>query len=370
MNFRGLTRKFLIKIRGKETKHSMQNRVPSFKSLPRNRCRFGLNLLGFVLLAMLCTPKPVHAIYLAEYNGTHAQVSAASSLSPATFSSPDGLALDLAGNLYIADTGNNRILKAPAGSATAALFAVSIGGTAATFSGPRKLAVDSAGNLYIADTGNNRVVKSDPLGNGTVLSIGSSLSPATLNGPRGVAVDTVGDVFISDTGNNRIVELPSAGAPTVLVTTGIALTTLNSPRGLAVDTYNNLYITDRNNNRVIKVTQPSLVATNFTADFPGYAGSISDPDAVATAKNGVVYILDENVGADGYRVAVIEPQGNQYDLFSDMNNSSFGVPTAIAVDSKGAFYLTDTEGNSVISFIRVRQTSAKFSWEVPALRRR
>ena len=173
----------MIKIRGKATEHSMKNRVPFFKWLRRNRCRHELNLLAFVLLALLCTPKPVQAIYIAIYNGTQAQVSVASSLSPATFSSPDGLALDLAGNLYIADTGNNRILKAPAGSATAALFAVSIGGTPAAFNNPRKLAVDSAGNLYIADTGNNRVVKSDPLGNGTVLSIGSSLSPANPQRP-------------------------------------------------------------------------------------------------------------------------------------------------------------------------------------------
>src|SRR5215469_13042307 len=79
-----------------------------------------------------------------------------------SFNSPNGLGLDLSGNLYIADTGNNRILKVAAGATTATVFAISGLSSPSTLSSPNQLAVDSAGNLYIADTNNNRIVEVSP----------------------------------------------------------------------------------------------------------------------------------------------------------------------------------------------------------------
>jgi streptogramin lyase len=279
------------------------------------------------------------------YNGTLTQITPASG----TYSNPLGVALDLSGNLYIADTGNNRILMASTGSTTAELFTIKIGSTPVTYSSPRQLAVDSAGNLYIADYGNNRIVKSDPSGIGSVLSTGA----LTLSFPQGVAVDTSGDVFISDSGNDRIVEIPSGGSAIVLTTTsGISLTTLTQPQGLATDTYGNLYIIDlvepdSSNNRVVEVS-PSLVGSQINTGT-----TLDYPFAVTVGNNGIIYVTDY----PEHRVAIHDPQGDNYDLFEDELNSEFGFVAAIATDSQGAFYLTDSVNHKVQLF---HQGSADF----------
>lgn len=307
----------------------------------------GSGFFAIALFAMLWVATPAKALFTIVYNGTLIQVGAGS-LTPSSFSGPNGLALDLSGNLYIADTGNNRILKVAPGGTTASLFAITIAQAAATFSGPNQLAADSAGNLYIADTGNNRIVKSDPSGNGSVISTGGF----ALAGPQGVAVDTFGDIFVSDSGNHRIVEIPSGGSATVLATTGIALTTLTTPKGLATDTYGNLYIVDfvaisNSNNRVLKVST-SLVASTVTT-----MGSLGAPVSVTVSRDGIVFITD----ASNQRIAIHDPQGDRYDLFTDEINSEFGAPGAIVTDSSGAFYVTDTENNRVQLF---HQSSADF----------
>ena len=113
---------------------------------------------------------------------------------------PTGVAVDGSGNLFIADTGNNRVVK------------VKPDGTQATvgsgLSRPGGVAVDGAGDVFIADQGNgNEVVKVNPDGTQAIVAI------AGLNHPEGVAVDGAGDVFIADTGNSQVVELKADGDP-------------------------------------------------------------------------------------------------------------------------------------------------------------
>jgi len=286
-------------------------------------------ILGFAI-ACLCLPQSAWAIYTVLYNGTQVQISGVSN--------PSGLALDLAGNLYIADTGNHRILKVPAGSTTPVLFPITIGGTVVTFSGssPSQMTVDSAGNLYITDPTNNRIIQSDPSGNGISLSPTVSTGNPSMSGPEGVAVDTFGDIFIADTGNSRIIEIPAGGSAVVLSTvSGVPLTSLNTPKGLATDTSDNLYIVDSGNFRLVKLN-PSLAGSVIS-----FSPSLSKPVAVAVQNNGTVYVVDDEPSPNA-RIAVHDPQGNLYDLFFDEINNSFGQPTAIAIDSKGSFYLTDS----------------------------
>jgi hypothetical protein len=118
------------------------------------------------------------------------------------FNSPNGVAVDEYGNLYVADTGNNRIQKlAPSGAFLAAWG--SQGSGPGQFISPNSVAVDAGGNLFVADTGNNRIQKLDP--SGTFLIAWGSLGsgPGQFSAPRGVALDWAGNPFVADTGNQR-----------------------------------------------------------------------------------------------------------------------------------------------------------------------
>ena len=137
--------------------------------------------------------------------------------------------MDAAGDLFIADTGNNRIrevnlatgvITTVAGNGTCGYSGDNGPATAAELDDPTGVAVDSAGDLFIADSGNNRIrevnhatgVITTVAGNGTAGYSGDN-GPATaaeLTSPNGVAVDSAGDLFIADTGNDRIREVNHA----------------------------------------------------------------------------------------------------------------------------------------------------------------
>jgi sugar lactone lactonase YvrE len=177
------------------------------------------------------------------------------------FKAPQGLAVDLNGNVYVADTGNAAIVEIPKdpsmGGATP-LFEYT---GAPTFTTPVAVAVDPSGNIYVADTGNpfQQVVKIAPGGGDlqTLLPLGSHLplvGGQSLTTPNGVAVDGAGDVFISDSGSNSIWEAPAAGPPNGNPFT-LSFLGLSSPAGLALDTGGNLYVADSGNKQILYVNR-------------------------------------------------------------------------------------------------------------------
>jgi sugar lactone lactonase YvrE len=129
-----------------------------------------------------------------------------------TLSSPTGVVVDTAGNVYIVDTGNNRIVKL---TAQGVASVVTITGLSPALSSPNGITIDGSDNLYVADTGNNRVVAITAAGVGSAISTGG----VTLSSPKGVALDQSGDIFVADTSDNRIVEITSGGASTALIIT-------------------------------------------------------------------------------------------------------------------------------------------------------
>ena len=173
------------------------------------------------------------------------------------------MAVDGSGDVFIADTGNNRVVEVkPDGTQTT---------VGSGLNRPSGVAVDGSGDVFIADTGNNRVVEVKP--DGTQTTVGSGL-----NDPAGVAVDGSGDVFIADSGNNRVVEVKPDGTQT---TVGSGL---NSPTGVAVDGSGDVFIADSGNNRVVEVKSDGTQAT--------VGSGLNGPTGVAVDGSGDVFIAD------------------------------------------------------------------------------
>jgi uncharacterized protein (TIGR03437 family) len=225
---------------------------------------------------------------------------------------PQAVCLDHSNTVYISDTSNNRILRAPlngvvkVAAGNGAFGAAGDGGLAslAELHYPSGCALDSAGNLFIADTGNNRIRKVTPFPGGITTVAGTGVpafsgdegaaTAASLSGPRGVAVDDNGNIFIADTGNNRIRLITLDGVIHTIAGENAAgfagdggpatSAQLFSPGGLFLDVSGILYLADINNNRVRRlvpdsVLPPDPVATQQTLTVVNAASQRQGPVA-------------------------------------------------------------------------------------------
>ena len=242
---------------------------------------------------------------------------------------PRGVILDNSGNLYIADTAHNQIVRVTAGGTASVL---TITGLTTGLSAPEGLSLDGSGNLYIADTGNNRVVVMTPTGAGSVVDLGG----LTLVSPAGLAIDAAANLYIADYGNNRIVKLSSAGTATALNITGLG-TALNAPAGLAVDVAGNLYIADSVNNRIVLVTAGGA---GSVVSITGLATALSAPTGVAVDAFANLYIAD----AGNSRVVKVSSGAG-----SVLNSGSLtlNADSAVAVDVSGQVYVADTANSRI-----------------------
>ncbi len=214
----------------------------------------------------------------------------------AKLNTPFGVALDAAGNIYIADSGNNKIRKVTASTGIITTIAgtgtsnyTGNGGkaTAANLAGPLGLAVDPSGNIYIADTQNNVVRKvtaatgiiTGYAGNGNAddTGDGGKATAATFDNPWDVALDAAGNVYISQqlmgvirkvvaSGTiSTVAGIPGVGLPTRIGDGGPALSALFiDPVAVATDAAGNLYIADDVQNRIRKVTSSGTISTSGT----------------------------------------------------------------------------------------------------------
>jgi uncharacterized protein (TIGR03437 family) len=306
----------------------------------------------------------------------------------AQLSSPQGVAVDAAGHLYIADTGNSRIREVSNGVITTfagiGLTRPNEGGyggdngaaTSALLNTPEGVAVDAAGNLYIADTWNSRIRK---VSNGVITTVagsggsgpgwggyGGDNGPATsarLNNPRGVAVDAVGNLYVADSTNCRIRRVSNGVIATVVGggngvgDNGPALDgQLDYPMSVAVDAAGDLYIADDANNRIRKVSN-GVITTVVGIGTPGYSGDggpaisaqLQNPDGIAVDAAGNLYIADTL----NYRVrkvsnGVITTIAGTGTSGSGGDNgpavsAQLGLPERVAVDGAGNVYILDGE---------------------------
>ncbi len=292
-------------------------------------------------------------------NGTQGYSGDGGAAVDAQLSNPINVLVDAAGNLYIADFSNNRIRKvAPSGIITT----IAGGGSAdpgdngpatnAVIANPSSMALDAAGNLYIADRERMRVRKVSPggvistiAGNGKqgYSGDGGPAVNAQLYLPTSVAVDSSGDVYIADFANNQI-RVVSGGI--IRTVPGLSL---SGPAAIALDATGNLYIADQNNHRIQKVFIVGLLSTaagngveSFSGDGgPATSAQLNLPSNVVVDATGNVYIADYVNG----RVRKITPGGTINTILT------VAYPNGLAIDSAGNLYVAES-----ISFLVVKVT--------------
>jgi trimeric autotransporter adhesin len=314
----------------------------------------------------------------------------AANSSSAELNTPIAVALDSSGNLYIADSANQRIRKVTkstgkistiAGNGTVQYTGDGGAATSATFNTPYGVAVDSAGNVYIADFLNHAVRKVNT--SGTISTVagtgifgfsgdGGPGTNAQLNRPFGLAVDSAGNLFIADSNNYCIRKLDTngnistvAGVATSLGFSGdggpATSAKMSSPYGVAVDKAGNLYIADSGNNRIRKVSN-GIITTIAGAGPAGYSGDggsavsarLNRPFGVSVDSAGNVFVSDYG----NYRVRLVSANGviNTLAGFAagyggdggPAINATLSFPTGTVSDpSTGNVYIADS-GNNVI----------------------
>ena len=274
----------------------------------------------FSLLAFLCTSIPTDAQSL-SFAGAQITV-------PTTgLKTPGGVAADLAGNVFIADTGNNRVVKFPVGGAPQ----VAVG---SGLSAPQGVAVDSAGDVFIADTGNKRVVEL-PAGNGGQKSLATGLAD-----PVGVAVDSNGDVFIADYGDG-LVEIPSGGKAEVLNADFEAF--INS---VAVDGNGNIFLTNTltfdSNPEILNYVLPAAIQ-EIPSGCANYTCITTDqylPGAL-----GITVDVSDNLYVVTGSTAVLEFTGGS---LSATAVSGLAGAVGVAMDPRGNLFVADSSNADVV----------------------
>lgn len=376
------------------------------------------------LCALVATTVGAHAQYTNGQNATAVLgqfnfSSNASSLTQSTFNGAAGTVVDASsGKIFVADTANNRILRFPAtaassnGAAAEAVFgqgSFSSNTTgASTLAAPSGIALDSSGNLWVADSGNNRVVMfpsavtgnstdapSIYLGQPNASSTTAGTSQINLRGPNAVAVDSSGNLYVADSGNNRVVKFASAAS----LSTGAFATSvvgqsnwlasnatlsaggLNNPSGLLIDSSNNLWVADSGNNRVLRFLPSSLSGVgplpgatasgvlgqgNFTTNASATsANGLSNPVGLAIDQTGRLYVGDSAnnrvvtfdgaaSAANGSNATFVLGQTDFISSTTGLSAGTFNLPQGVAyLASTNQLFVVDTNNSRLLGFTRI-----------------
>jgi sugar lactone lactonase YvrE len=268
------------------------------------------------------------------------------------FTSPQAVAFSSAG-AFVADAGANKVFE----FATPTSSPVGIG---TGLSKPSGVAVDGAGNVIIADTGNNQIVEvpvvSGALSNAaqvTVVSSSASIAGSTLSGPAGVTVDAQGNLYIADTGNNRTLYVPYNGSWNVSGASVLG-SNLTAPLATTVDPSGNVYVADSGSGQVYRLQAPlssgiqQLVAVGY-----------SNPSALATDASGSLFVVDQGA-ATVLRIPYVSGA-------LDPNSAievGFGIanPYGLALDSSGNLIVTDSTNAAVYEVDRTSVTESFGDW--------
>jgi len=349
----------------------------------------------------------IHSVFKVDGSGTLTRVAGTGRYGnsgdggPATsaqLSFPDGIAVDAAGDIFVADRDADIIRQiAPSGTisryaGTGTIGFSGDGGPAANalLSGPTGLTLDAAGNLYIGDTGNNRIRRISP--DGTITTVagsggngnggdGGPAVNADLNGPEGVAVDAAGSIYIADTFNNVVRRVALDGTMSTFAGNGYpgysgdngpaSIATLFLPTDVAVDSGGTVYISDLGTIRIRVVINGNISTIVGSAKGPlpfdgepAVTARLKGPTGVAVDANGIVYFAEGSVGSGSgldvgdfkiWKVTrdglISTAAGNGLNSYSGDNGpaamAQLDTPTGVAMDFAGNLYFADTANNRV-----------------------
>lgn len=351
----------------------------------------------------------ISAVQAAQTNGQQAVT--------APLNSPAALCYDSAGNFYIADQNNNIIRKVDtAGTITTVAGTGEQGfdgdggvATQAILDSPAGVAIDASGNLYISDTGNQRIRKI--ASSGTISTIagtgtagfsgdGGAATLAMISLPTAIVVDSSGNVFFADSNNNRVREILAASGLIQTVAgngeqgysgDGGSATSaaLDTPEGISVDSSGNLYLSDTRNNRIRKISGGVIttIAGDGSFKFAGdgstaTSGSFASPHGIAVNAGGTtLYIAD----TDNQRIRQVNSSnllstiaGNGQEGEDQVNGSATAVsldsPLGVAIGPQGTVAIADTDndlvravfGGSVVTTAGGGQAASALALSIPS----
>ena len=302
---------------------------------------------------------------------------------------PQGIAVDSSGNIYVADTSNNRIQKLnSSGNYLSGLG--SYGSGNGQFNNPQGVTLDSSGNIYVADTNNRRIQKFDSSGtfqwwlgyDGSTIGTHTSGtgSYGTGNGKfssaNSVAIDSSGNIYVTDTSNNRIQKFDSSGTfqwwlgyngstigthTSGTASSGSGNGQFNSPSKIILDSSGNIYVADASNYRIQKFDSSgtfqwwlgydgSTIGTHTSGT--GHSGSgigqFNSPYGITIDSLGKIYLVDKN----NSRIQMFDSNGVYLSQFGSLSGAEgqLAYPSDVALDSSGNIYVADTGVNRIQKF--------------------
>jgi sugar lactone lactonase YvrE len=307
-------------------------------------------------------PAPTAAVTTYIGNGTPGLVNASGT--GAELNQPVDVTVDLAGNVYISEQGNNDIRKvAPGGSVSTLAGKGTAGykdgpGVDAQFNVPEGIVVDNAGNIYVADSQNNVIRQITPAGvvstyagNGTSGHVDGPGATAEFSRPTGLAIDKARNIYVTDFGNNVIRKISATGLVTTFAGNGSAGLTdgagtvaeFHNPGGITIDGSNNLFVTETVNSDVREITPSGQVST--------FATGLNGPVRITIDGSSNLYVTSTNhiiqKVSSGGTVSTYAGNGTPGYIDSTPLQSQFNTPIGVFSNPQGVLIVSDYGNNRI-----------------------
>ncbi len=350
-----------------------------------------------ILIATSILCKAQNTIQVSTFAGSGVRGSTDATGSTASFSGPWGVCSDASGNIYVADNRNNKIRKINS-SGVVTTFAGSgangstdATGATASFSGPWGVCSDASGNIYVADSRNNKIRKINSsgvvttfAGSGANGSTDGTGIAASFDFPSGICVDAAGNIYVADLNSNKIRKITPAGDVSTLAGSGATSSTNGTgaaasfigPIGVCADAAGNIYVAELYAQKIRKITPAGVVSTfagsgvQGSTDGTGTAASFYQTYSVCTDAAGNIYVAEyrnkiRKITPAGV-VSTFAGSGVAGSTDGISSAASFANPTGVCSDAAGNIYVADASNNKIRKIQEVTPAPPSVYLNLPA----